>query len=362
MNRQHRILFIVKKRSYEGENSIPVGVYYSALFLTNALAKDGVIAKTALIDSNDEISPIVNDFKPTHVSIQALVVDPKKLSELCRLFPQVLWNVRLHSKVPFLATDRFAFEYINGYMNEIIPFLPNFQITTNNKKTSKDLSEVLKTNIPYLPNIYLPKAMPDLTTANYPLPKPKKDEKNRDLIDIGCFGAPRTLKNHLHQAMSALRFAAEQDKVIHFHVNSPEAQSIEQQNIVKNLRDLFATQKNHQLFEHDWVDHENFIALVRKMDLGMQVSLSETFNFVTADFVSSEIPIIVSPEVDWMPESFQANPFETADILKTMSIALRGRFLHFQNICKKALFRENSVNEEWWESYFKQPAPSNFGG
>ena len=353
-----KALFIVKKRSYEGENAIPIGVYYSALFLTNAAKEYGVTAQTSLIDSDDEIIPLAVAYKPTHVSIQALVIDSKTMVNLCRLFPHTLWNVRIHSKIPFLATDSVAFEYLHGYLDDVIPFVPNFQITTNNKETSKNLSEIFNVKVPYLPNIYLPEAL-NLTDETYK--GQNKSIKKKDIIHVGCFGAPRVLKNQLLQAVAALRYGAENDKVIKFHINTAEGQSSEQQSVVKNLRDLFATQTNHELFEHAWIDHKSFANVVSTMDLGMQVSLSETFNFVTADFVNAGVPVVVSPEVSWMPSAFQADPTSTAEIIKTMSVALRGRTLHFHYIAKRALYRENQIAAEWWQAYLEGGQGKNFG-
>jgi len=93
----------------------------------------------------------------------------------------------------------------------------------------------------------------------------------------------------------------------------------------------------------------------------MQVSLSETFNFVTADFVNAGVPVVVSPEVSWMPSAFQADPTSTAEIIKTMSVALRGRTLHFHYIAKRALYRENQIAAEWWQAYLEGGQGQNFG-
>jgi hypothetical protein len=51
------------------------------------------------------------------------------------------------------------------------------------------------------------------------------------------------------------------------------------------------------------------------MDVGMQVSFSETFNIVTADFVSCNIPIVVSTDIRWMPDRSQSNPTSVEDIV-----------------------------------------------
>jgi hypothetical protein len=40
----------------------------------------------------------------------------------------------------------------------------------------------------------------------------------------------------------------------------------------------------------------------------MQVSFSETFNIATADAVWSGVPVVVSPEVEWIATRYAANP------------------------------------------------------
>ena len=50
------------------------------------------------------------------------------------------------------------------------------------------------------------------------------------------------------------------------------------------------------------MNHTAFIKLVKNMNLGLQLSYTESFNIVTADFVNSGIPILVSESIYWMPE------------------------------------------------------------
>jgi hypothetical protein len=58
------------------------------------------------------------------------------------------------------------------------------------------------------------------------------------------------------------------------------------------------------------------------MDLGMQVSFSETFNIVTADMVALGIPVVVSDEIEWVYPFFHAIPQSTDDIVQTMKSAM----------------------------------------
>jgi hypothetical protein len=48
------------------------------------------------------------------------------------------------------------------------------------------------------------------------------------------------------------------------------------------------------------MEHHEFLKVIHQMDLGLQVSYTESFNIVTADFVHCEKPIIVGHDTDWM--------------------------------------------------------------
>ena len=95
--------------------------------------------------------------------------------------------------------------------------------------------------------------------------------------------------------------------------------------ILKNLRLLFENMETHVLIEHEWYPHEQFISMLKSMDIGMQVSFSETFNIVGADMCHVGLPIITSKEVLWSPSFVHADPTETKDILVNMKKVWRFR-------------------------------------
>ena len=45
--------------------------------------------------------------------------------------------------------------------------------------------------------------------------------------------------------------------------------------------------------------HKEFVEFLTTMHMGMQVSLSESFNIVAADYVAAGIPMVVSEEIEW---------------------------------------------------------------
>lgn len=296
-----RVLFICKRRV--DLYGISVGLINSAIFVSNALSHKGITTKVVCVLDNNDIDREVVRFNPDFVIIEALWVVPQKFNELCALHPNVHFIVRVHSKTPFLAMEGIAIEWLKGYQ-AIIKNFSNLSVASNSFSLYEDLKHALHFDTVFLPNIYVPVT---LVEESGPIPA------ETDIIDIGCFGAIRPLKNHLIQAIAAIEFAEKMKKRLRFHINSNR---IEQKadDILKNLIALFAG-THHGLIEHPWMSHHEFLQVVKTMDIGMQVSLSESFNIVAADFVSQGIPIVVSHDVEWASEHCQADPNSTKDIV-----------------------------------------------
>jgi len=87
-----------------------------------------------------------------------------------------------------------------------------------------------------------------------------------------------------------------------------------------NLIGLFdqLSKKDHKLIQHDWCDHAEFRRLCAIMDIGMQVSFTETFNIVSADLVSRGVPIVASAELPWIAKKYACNPVDSDDIYKKL--------------------------------------------
>jgi len=329
--RNVRVLFICKNRGYGPS----LGLFLSAEFVSKSLESIGIPSKAVIVVDANSINKEVHCYKPTHVILEALWVAPEKLKELVGLHPLIKWIVRVHSEIPFIAYEGVAFEWMFKYQA-----MHNVWVAANSKTMNEDLE---KANIysSYLPNIYYP--------AFLEKGKPVWDD-NKGIIDIGCFGAIRPLKNQLKQGIAAIAFADEKKKTLNFHIN---AGRVEQNgnSVLKNLRALFRNNAPHKLIEHAWLKHEEFIKWVKRMDLGMQVSFSETFNIVTADFVDNNIPIVVSKEVPWMPSWTKAESTDMEDIIRTMELCYYGRKFKLQYLNKIYLLNYNYRSLGEWVSY-----------
>lgn len=292
-----KTLFILKRREdFDPETHtnirLSTGLYNSAEFVHKMLVENGIESKLTVVVDNNGIDKEVHDFRPDIVFIEALWVVPEKFEILRSLHPTVTWVVRIHSDIPFMAQEGTAMQWIFDYVSQ-----PKMIVAPNSPKMTSDIQRVSdvihgagKKKIAYLPNYY-----PVDVIAS-----PKKINPKNDTINISSFGAIRPLKNQLIQAIAAIDFAAEKGLKLNFHLNSGRIEGFGDP-CDANLHSLFEhlDQTRYQVTFHRWLTHEKFINLTKEMDIGMQISFSETFNIVGADHVVNGIPFLGSNEIPW---------------------------------------------------------------
>jgi hypothetical protein len=277
--------------------------------MNDMLIDSGFESKMVVVPDNNHIDREVNQYKPTHVIIEALWVVPTKFNILCQLHPNIKLIIRFHSDMPFIACEGIAMSWISKYAlfkNLYIAcnaprFFREVKVFLRAKQISED--EINKKVI-YLPNYY------SIDTYINKL-KEEKDE-----INICCFGAIRPLKNQLIQALAAIDFATKINKKLLYHINGTrvETNGLAVYNNIKGLFDDLPKDK-FELVEHDWYDKDDFLSVCSKMDIGLQVSFSETFNIVACDLVSQGVPIVCSYDIPWSTNTkYNANPTDSIDI------------------------------------------------
>ena len=323
-----KILFILKKRhiysntSYSTVNS---GLFNSATFVNDMLVCNGVDSTLVQVVDNNGIDKYVTLHKPDVVIIEALWVVPSKFEILQKLHPNVIWVIRLHSELPFLANEGVAI----GWLKEYVKY-KNVRISANSKYLIDAMTPYLGSKIIYHPNYY-----PTNFSGKCNI------KKEKDEINVGLFGAIRPLKNTLTQAVAAINYADEMGLTLNLHINSAR---IEQkgENNYKNLKNLFIDSK-HNLVEHGWLSHSDFKILISKMDICLQVSLSETYNIVAADTVSVSVPIVTTDEITFV------NPFSVVtsnkDVVRIINkIKFNLRYRRIVTFLNKMLLRKDSAS------------------
>lgn len=313
-----KVLFILKLRNQYGDTKTLLkhsGLFNSATFVHEMLLNNGYESNLVQVVDNNEIDKMVTMHKPDVVIIEALWVVPEKFEVLRKLHPKVKWIVRLHSELPFLANEGIAIDWINKCIVQ-----PNVFVSANSERAQHDLSKYLQSwtkgkyadKLVFLPNYY-PTSKNAIGARNL---------TKGDTINIGCFGAIRPMKNHLLQAAAAVQYAERHGLKCNFHINSGRVEARGEE-VLKNLRAFFEPLNGkHALVEHGWLNRDEFLALVKTMDIGLQVSLSESFNIVSADFVSQDTPIVTSDEVSWMPAFFTAESTDSESIVRAIDRTL----------------------------------------
>ena len=300
MQSRKKVLFVCKRGSEYGFSSglkKSSGLYNSARFVSEAISTGKIHALTIEVIDNNDIDRWVTFYKPDMVILEALWVVPSKIRVLKHLHPYVKWYCHLHSNIPFLSAEGVAMKWLAEYQELDVG------VVSNSLKAAKALRIALGKAI-YLPNIYPGSHM-------------KWNGGAGNYLDVACFGAIRPMKNQLTQAIAAIGYARSIGVPLRFHINHTRVET-QGENALKNLRSLFLETENAELVEHPWMEHDHFLELLTRMDIGMQVSMSETFNIVTADMVSVGLPVVVSKEIDWVSPFCQVDESDAKAIMERM--------------------------------------------
>lgn len=348
-----KVLFILKRR--EDFNAIvhtkiglTTGLYNSANFMSDMLNMVGIEAKTVVVKDNNDIDREVNLYKPTHCIIEAIWVVPSKFQVLQKLHPNVKWIIRIHSEMPFMANEGMAMGWFGDYIRfKNVILAPNAPRMYRELRTfflikNPDLLNKIHEKLICLPNYY----PQEYKTA-------KNIDFNKDHINFSCFGAVRPLKNHLLQALASIEYADSVGKKAYFHINAGRIE-MKGEPVVNNLRGLFehVYDRGHQLITHQWMNREEFLTLCREMDIGLQVSISETFNIVAADLITQGIPIVTSAEIPWASNYFNADPVDSLNIKNCIHKAYSTPKFNVA-LNRFYLNRYTNNTKSIWKTYFK---------
>jgi hypothetical protein len=238
--------------------------------------------------------------------------------------------------MPFMAGEGMAMDWLGDYAK-----FRNVKIACNAPRMMREVQLFLgKKKVIYLPNFYPQEYVT------------KKLNKDKEYIDISCFGAIRPLKNHLVQAFAAIEFAEKIGKKLRFHVNAGRIE-MKGDAAINNLKGLFQHlyQKEHQLINHQWTPREEFLQLCSKMDIGLQCNFSETFNIVGADLTSQGVPLIGSDEIPWSSGFGNADCNSSEDICNALMRAYNHPRLNvFLN--QYNLKHYTNKTKKIWNKYF----------
>lgn len=288
-----------------------VGLNVAGYTTAKVLEEHGVHTIVFPVRHNIDLVDAINKYNDshehplTHVVISAPWLSVFDLQNLISNFKSIKFVVLSHSNVGFLQADAHGVELLRAYQ-ELTKSFPNLRVGGNSKKFVEWFSECYATErrpIEFLPNLY------PLKGAR-PIGRWLGDPPLR----IGAFGAVRPYKNFMTAAAAALLIQRELDVPVEFHMSDGGEgdNGMVMPAIEAMLKDTGVT-----LIKHKWCYWNNFIKLIRGMDLLIQVSYTESFNLITADGILGGVSSVVSSAVRWAPESWKADSDDAVNVAQT---------------------------------------------
>ena len=258
------------------------------------------------VDNVEQSEMLIQRFKPKMVIFEALgLLSSASAESLRRKYPKTKFYTHIHSNIPFFSEEGFGFHKINEHMKA------GFKIIFNSIHAHQAIDNSI-----YLPNIY--------TFENMH----QKDLSDQHL-DIACPGSVRTMKNHSIQLLAARQIAKDLGKNLRFHVNFGRVEGPDSGRL--SVEGINQTYEDFELIKMPWLEHNDFLNYLTNMHLGMQISLSESFNLVAADMVTAGIPMVVSDSIDWTSKDCRAATNNFRDIVETAKFNLRSPWVLEEN-------------------------------
>jgi hypothetical protein len=328
-----RVLFLLKERLYSHAKT-SYGLINSATHVAEYLENKGYCCKIVQVFDANFIDREVHNFRPDIVILEALWCPAAKLSELMELrrYKHITWIIRVHSDIGYLSAELQGMKLLNEYKK--LNKGKRLVISMNSKKFVEALSQATGYDYTYLPNI-ITQREPEIDFL-----------EERQHIDIGCFGAMRLLKNQCFQAICSILAAEQLGKRLFFHI-TPNL-GVEKDAVLENLKELFSGSQ-HKLVIHDWLPNSEFQKLVRKTDIGMQLSFTESFNIVSADFINNGRLILVSDAISWLPNILRASTTDYDEVVRKIVYMYKHRNSEWlKDITRNSLRRYNDGAKLEW--------------
>lgn len=322
-----------------------VGLGVNAFHTTKVLRANGYQAYALKADTLQEVQRVLTTQPFTHVVIEAIWLKKAELVTLIEAHPDIQFFVRAHSNVGFLQAEPGAIQGIRDALDLQNSEL-NLQFASNSKDLKRFLEGTYNEECTLLENLYYLERVAPRPHLPFPGGIP-----NARPLRVSSFGALRQLKMHVSAASGALLLAERNGWQLEFHVSVCREEH--GSGVLASLRYLFNGLPWATLIEDPWRGWGEFRRLVAFMDLGIQVSASETFNITTADAVAERVPCIVSTAIDWLPARFQVEIDAPDQIARAGAILLQDATAPQEQFNALQAFQTEALNS--WKAVLGAP-------
>ncbi len=254
------------------------GVVVSIRHLVEQLKKRKVNYELLFYKQDEELIEKIKNCRYECVNIQGLQFKDETLKKIVELKKNI--TISIHSTICNLQVEEQSFMRLLNMARSY----PQLKFTCPSYSETQGLSACMQADYRFLPN-----------TFSYPVPlKEKSIDLNRPLkISLVC--AYRPMKNMLAQVAALMMLAKERDIELHL-LDTNQKSPI--------YHDILEMTKNSSLkvVMHEARENKKCFELEGSFDLGLQVSLTETFSYVAFEHMIQGVPVIGSNSVSFASE------------------------------------------------------------
>lgn len=254
------------------------------------LLKSAEIPAVSLTSPN--LALAIERYQPRLIVNRGLLVSPQETERLATEHPQIKFLAVNHSSTQFLWTTPKAWNDQADFL-EICRRLPNCYLGTPDERNEISLPyPELAGKIRWIPNHAFLSPLP---------PKPQNDPPVVSLIAAG-----RDLKNLANQILGFAIAARQRPLHLLLSIRGEPARLERFKRFCRDLRISFEFRA--------WSDWPEYQALLSEVDIGLQCSFTESFNYVAIEQMLQGVPVIGSPAIRYLPRGWQVNPDSAQDL------------------------------------------------
>ncbi len=244
----------------------------------------------------------------SHVIVHAPWIASEDVAAMAQEFPNTVFAVTSHSNFGFLAADPHAVKILRELV-QLQETTSNVFVAGNCQRFTAAASDMWGVPVTWLPNIYGLSSQVPTSRPMWP----------GDSLRLGLFGAARILKNQLTAAAAAVLLAERLRVPTELYISTGG----EDDGTNPALCELTDHVPNLKLVRSGWLSWTAFRSLVANMHVLLQPSFTESFNVVTADGIAEGIPTVTSYAIDWVPNTWQADPDDAGDVARVAEYLLK---------------------------------------
>ncbi len=308
MNHHHNAHVLLCYKNFSKDCNVShIGLGVTAAYTAKTLIQHGYNAQAFPAIDAKEIGEFIKeqehtDCPVTHVQIMAQWIPTMDLARLARKFPRKTFSITCHSNIAFLQAEPNAIRLVREAI-DLETGLPNFHMAANNIRLARALERMYGRPITYLPNLYW-------THGKEPIHRPSW---NGGLLKIGCFGSLRIYKNFSTAIAASIELTNQLKCESEIWINCGRSDgfgNVVHKTALAWTKDL----PNITLKEFNWASWPEFKRKIGTMNILAQPSFTETFNNVTADGVCEGVPSVVGNCIEWVPNSWKADPDDSSEV------------------------------------------------